>query len=75
MEGHPRELMTKSDQCRIKLEVTHLWTCDKVIFRTGIPTNCLNKENKYDRNDNFQQNPGVLSAANDLEKINISPLL
>ena len=41
------------------LDVTHLWTYNKVIFRTGIPTNCLNKENKYDRNDNFQLNLAV----------------
>ena len=64
----------KSDLERIKLEVMHLWTCNKVIFRTGIPIYCLNKENKYDRKDNFQQNPVVFLAVTHTEKKNFSML-
>ena len=43
MQEPPGELITNEniDMCRMTSEITHLWACDKVIFRTGIPVHCL----------------------------------
>ena len=50
----------------------YILTCKKVFVRTGIPTHCFNEENRYNRNDNFQQNPAFFfSAATDSESKNI----
>ena len=46
MQKPPGKLVTKENigMCRITSEITDLWACDKVIFRTGIPVHCLGKD-------------------------------
>ena len=65
MQEPPGKLVTKRNinLCRMTSEITHLWACDKVIFRSEIPVHCLCR----DKNDNFHQNLVVFQKAADLE--------
>ena len=67
MQEPPGKLVTKENinMCRMTSEITHLWACDKVIFRTEIPVHCLGIDKK--KNDNFHQNLVVFPNAKDVE--------
>ena len=50
MLGHTGELKTREKlTCGMKSETTNLWTCDKIIFRTGIPSYYIHKQKKIDK--------------------------
>ena len=66
----PGKLVTKEyiDMCRMTSEITHLWACDKVIFKTGIPVHCLGIDKRKERQ--FSSKSDGFPKSNSLGKEN-----
>ena len=66
MQEPPGKLVNKEniEMCRMTSKITHLWACDKVIFRTGIPVHCLGLDKKERQ---FSPNLVFFQKSTDLE--------
>lgn len=60
--------MREIDLWSMTSEFEHLWTYDKIICSKGIPTHCLSKDNKSEKNNKLEQNLKRFSVETDSEK-------